>query len=191
MSEKFYTAFGYLTSAFAHLEADIRFLIAGVAFKDDSVTASAFLDRSQLGENLTLLKKIGRQYWDAEERLSEILSRIENIRQKRNLFIHGLWSSKEFGEKDGYAVVRDLRTTYEKKERSREWRHGVSHHFTISDFQEILNEVNQISKKIEELCEWFEKNEEMSFGYFGGTTMGRASTFAVGENGAIIPIEGQ
>lgn len=66
-NSKFYYAFGVLTVAFAGLESDIRSLIAGIAFGDDSISASAFLDSSQLTENLRILRKISRRYWDKEK----------------------------------------------------------------------------------------------------------------------------
>lgn len=188
MNRTFYTAFGVLTSAFARLEADIRFLIAGLAFSGESVAAAAFMDGSMLRGNLTILRRLGRQYWDAEDRITEIIDGTEKIRQLRNLFIHGLWSAKNFGVPDGFATVKDLRTTFEQDEHSRNWTHGSTEQFTLDDFQRTLAEVNAISAKIEELCGWFEKHEELDFGYFGGTSIGKPSRFSLDSDGSLVPI---
>ena len=170
MNITFYTAFGALTCAFAQMEADLRVLISGVAFGGDNVIGSAFLDGSQLGENLSILRKLSRKFWTAKERFNSIIRRIQSIRFKRNLFIYGLCSPREFGEENDFAHVRDLRTVYEE---SKTWKQGISAKFLIEDFKEILDEVTQISAEIEALCESLENEEETEFGAFQSTFMSK------------------
>lgn len=117
------------------MEGDLRILIAGLAFKDDKIIASVFLDNSQLGENIAILRKLSRKYWEEESDFSELIDLLEIIRPTRNLFIHGLWSPMNFGEPDGFASVDDLRTFYEKKQSSRTWRHRQTEKFSINDFR--------------------------------------------------------
>ena len=71
---KFYSAFGVLTASFANMEADVRTLISGIAFKGEAVVASAFMDGSQLGENLGILRKLAGQYWDANSIVKSVAS---------------------------------------------------------------------------------------------------------------------
>lgn len=158
--EIFFFAFGVLTSTFSRMEAKLRMLISGIAFGDNSIVASAFLDSSQLIENLRILKKISRQYWDEESQINEIISSIEAIRETRNLFIHGLWDSNNFGELDGFASATDIRTTFQRKnESSRSWEHSQTTNFTINDFQRILDSINEIISKIEIICSHFDSDE--------------------------------
>lgn len=174
MNQKFYGAFGVLTSAFAQMEADIRILLAGIAFRGETIYAAAFLDGSHLSENLVTLRKISLSFLGEEHRFIEIIEPLDAIRRKRNLFIHGLWSPKNFGEPNGYAVVRELRTRSEEKKGGRMWKHGNEERFSFSDFETLLASVNDISKKIEGLCSWLEKNEEVEFGYIGFTSKNRS-----------------
>ena len=170
MNDSFFSAFGILTAAFARMEADVRTLISGVAFRGDSVVASAFIDNSQLAENLTVLRKLSRQNCDKEDQFREIIKIIESIREKRNLFIHGIWQPGNFGELNGFAKVTDLKTKYERGDKNRTWIHSKTIEFNIQDFQGILDKVKLAIKKIDELCELFnEENDDIQFGQGGMT----------------------
>jgi hypothetical protein len=166
----FYTNFGIITCAFATVESDLRILISGIAFKGESVAAAAFLDKSQLAENITVLRKLSRQYWEEKEYFDEIVKQFDKIRSIRNLFIHGLWRPSSFGEENGKAHVTDLKTFYEENDDKRTWKHGETREFSISDFQEILDQINSIREKIQNLCEILE-DEEITFGYFDTTKL--------------------
>lgn len=54
------------------MEADLRFLIAGLAFNGETVVAAAFLDGSHLSGNLAILRKLGLTFVGNEERFAEI-----------------------------------------------------------------------------------------------------------------------
>ncbi|OPY72639.1 MAG: hypothetical protein A4E64_02898 [Syntrophorhabdus sp. PtaU1.Bin058] len=170
MNKQFYTVFGYLTSAFACMEGDLRFLVAGIAFGNDSITTSAFMDSSQLIDNLRILRKLSRQYWGAESQFAEVIDSIEQIRSTRNLFIHGLWTPGKFGETNGVASVQDLKTSFESSSTMREWRHGQTMDFSLDDFRILLADVNEAIDKIAKLREWLEKHEGIEFGYIGFTS---------------------
>jgi hypothetical protein len=174
MNLKFYSAFGVLTTAFAHMEADIRMLLAGIAFRDEMIIAAAFLDGSHLSENVSILRKISLSFVGDEHRFTELLDIIEKIRVKRNLFVHGLWSPRDFGAPDGFAVVRILRTKHKKQKGGSLWRHGDEERFTVGDFQSILNDVNDVIKRINRLCTWLEKEQEIDFYHQGSTSIHRS-----------------
>jgi hypothetical protein len=170
-NNKFYHTFGVLTVAFAGLEADLRDLIAGIAFGDDSISASAFLDSSQLATNLRILSKISRRYWDKEKEFIEIIGSIEAIRETRNLFIHGLWHSRNFGEPNGFATVTDLKTTFKREDTVKKWAHSQSYNYSIDDFQALLDLINGAVKKIENLRKKIESEEGIQFGTIGFTAI--------------------
>ena len=134
---KFYSAFGVLTAAFSKMEAELRILISGMAFKNEAVVASAFMDGSQLRDNLDVLQKIGRQYWDSHKTITTIVKRTEKLKVTRNLFIHGIWSPGTFGELGGSASVTDLRTKFEDKTTIRSWSHSQKEEYTLDQFQKI------------------------------------------------------
>jgi hypothetical protein len=162
-NEKFYSAFGVLTVAFSRMEADLRMLIAGIAFDGNAVVASAFLDSSQLNENIKILRKLSRRSWEEEDQLLEIAKAAEAIRETRNLFIHGIWLPNSFGEPDGFATVTDIRTTFERDEEKRSWSHSQTKRFSLSDFQKVLDSVIEISDKIEKACNRFESEKDIKF----------------------------
>ncbi|MFA5265814.1 MAG: hypothetical protein WC378_18495 [Opitutaceae bacterium] len=171
------------------MEADLRFLIAGLAFKGEDIVASVFMDGLHLSGNLNILRKLAREYLGDEKRFAEIVDLAEKIQKKRNLFIHGLWSPGNFGEENGFATVRDLRTKTEKQGNGRLWTRGQSEQFSVDDFQTILNEVNLISDKIAKLCAWLEKHEDIEFGSFGVTSKGEPMMFAINSDGSLTPVK--
>lgn len=168
-NRNFYSAFGVLTVAFSRMEADLRMLISGIAFGENSVAASAFLDSSQLSENLRVLRKLSRQYWEKEDQILDIIKSIESIRETRNLFIHGIWQPRDFDEPNSFATVTDLKTIYERENTKRTWMHSQTLQFSLTDFQEVLDSVNSVIEKIEKLCDLFKSEDEIQFGQ-GGLT---------------------
>jgi len=150
------------------MEADIRRLISGIAFRSDQTIASAFLDSSQLAANLTILRKLARKFWDDQARIEALAASIERLRPQRNLFIHGLWSPATFGEQGGAARVTDLKTRYEVKPTSRMWSYGGSQSFMLEDFRGIHSEVVAIIAEIESLMEHLEDGDEIEFGGHSG-----------------------
>lgn len=176
MKDIFYATFGSLTCVFSHMEAKLRNLISGLAFKDDRIAASIFMDSSQLSENTNALRKLSRMHREEDaERMIEIVKRIEKLRPIRNLFIHGLWHHGNFEEDDGLAYVTDLRTTYEieksrsgKKWQHSKWQHSKTQSFSRKDFRVYFDEAVEICDLIDSMCEKF---EEESDGYdFGNWT---------------------
>lgn len=188
-NDKFYSAFGVLTAAFSRMEADLRSLISGIAFGEKSVVASAFLDSSQLSENLRILRKLSRQYWDEESEILNIVKAIESIRETRNLFIHGIWHPGSFDQPNGFATVTDLKTTYEGDNTKRSWWHSQTLQFSISDFQNILDSVHEIIEKIEKVRELFSSNDEIIFDREGFTATLKPVRISLSENEEIEQLE--
>lgn len=181
-NEIFYSAFGVLTVAFSRMEAHLRMLISGIAFNDNSIAASAFLDSSQLNGNLKILKKLSRQYWDKEEQFLDVIKSIKLIRETRNLFIHGIWHSGNFVELNGFATVTDLKTAYEARDESRAWRHSQTSQFSINDFQRILDDVNNIVDKIEKLRDRLSSDEGIQFEYVEFTAISKPFLVSISDS---------
>ncbi len=181
MSAKFYTAFGQLTAVFAHMEGDLRCMIAGIAFPGDTVAAAAFLDSSQLAANLETLRKLSRKFWNHHERLKALTASIDRLRPRRNLFIHGLWHPGDFDTPGGKARVTDLKTTYEAKTHSRSWTHGQTQSFSLADFQSMHGDVIAVINEIAAITVELEETEELEFPSpgGGGIVMCRPTTFEV------------
>jgi len=163
MHSKFFISFGKLANAFAHMEAEIRRLIAGLAFKDDTVTASAFLDNSQMRGNLKILKKLSRQHFEEEDRFAKIIREAGRLADRRNLFIHGLWTPHTFSE-GGFALVADLKTKYHQKENGgRSWATGQGEKYTPEDFISTLSEVRVVVTEIGLIIKSLSKDDEFEF----------------------------
>lgn len=166
--ERFYMAFGELTAAFAHMEADIRRFISGLAFRSDPTIAGAFLDSSQLAANLNTLRKLARRFWNEQTRIDALASSVERIKSQRNLFIHGLWNPASFGQPDGAAEVLDLKTAYEAEPTTKKWSYGDTQRFSLAQFVSIHAQVREIIEEIENLMDSLEDGEEIQFGGHSG-----------------------
>ena len=184
-NQRFYPAFGFLTCAFAEMEADLRMLIAGVAFGENKITAATFLDSSQLGENVQTLRKLARQHWDHDAAFIDIAKRIEKLRPTRNLFIHGLWRPGTFGEPNGTACVRDLNSAYEAQPTQRTWVRGKETAYTVDDFNALLREIGAVIEHIKKLSDALEKDEDIEFGHFGATTTGKPLRMSIRADGVL------
>ncbi len=183
--DNFFTAFGVITCEFAEMEGDLRTLLAGLAFGDNSVAAATFLDRSQLAENITILRKLARQHFEHEAEMADIAERIGKLRETRNLFIHGLWRPGNFVTANGVATVTDLRTAYEDKGELRKWVRGTPRDYTLAAFNALLRDIRAVCDLIEKLCEKLEREEWMSFAHHGVMTSGKPVRIAIGENGSV------
>jgi hypothetical protein len=172
-NHNFYTAFGYLTCAFAEMEADLRILISGVAFNDNAITASAFLDNSQLNANISILRKLAKQYWEHDTAFTDIAQKLEQLRPVRNQFIHGLWKPGKRGDVDRLATVQDLKTSYEEEGTSRIWKHGQHRTYSIAEFDSILKDIHSVTASITVLCKVLEEDEDLDFKSFGSTSKGK------------------
>lgn len=129
------------------------------------------------------MRKISRQFWDKENQLVDILKAVEKIRETRNLFIHGVWHPGNFEEPKGFATVTDLKTEYENKGDKRSWKHGQTLKFCVTYFQEILDSVNSISYKIENLCELFKSEDDINFGQEGLTASSKPFIVSISSSG--------
>jgi len=163
MHSEFFIAFGKLANAFAHMEGEIRRLITGLAFNDDNVTASAFLDSSQMRGNLKTLRKLSRQHFGFEEHFEKIIREADRLTDRRNLFIHGIWTPHEFS-KGGIALVTDLKTKYKKEENgARTWATGQAEKFTQEDFATTLSQVRAVVIEIGNLMKSLSIDGEVEF----------------------------
>ena len=160
--ENFYTAFGCLACAFARMEADLRALIAGLAFGENTITASVFLD-SLNSPKTRRNSGSSRANEELEPAMVEIAHRIDKLRESRNLFIHGIWEDGSLGLAGGGASVRDLNTSYEKQASDRLWASGRAKKFTIDDFNTLLTEVDAITASIGRLWNSLANDDETAF----------------------------
>ncbi len=189
--ENFYTAFGCLACAFARMEADLRALIAGLAFGENTITASVFLDSSQLAENSKKLRKLAREHEELEPAMVEIAHRIDKLRESRNLFIHGIWEDGSLGLAGGGASVRDLNTSYEKQASDRLWASGRAKKFTIDDFNTLLTEVDAITASIGRLWNSLANDDETAFPMLPKPGHSCSLRLVIRSDGALAVVDGQ
>ncbi len=166
----FYEAFGKVANAFSWLEGDLRRLLTGMAFDNDFVVASAFLDSSQLRGNLRVLRKFARIHHDYEGKFKNIAKIIENLADRRNLFIHGLWTHATFDEPEGFALVRDLKIKFSEDEKSRTWANGQAEKVSIADFSKMLLEIRDATYAIDSVIKELENDMDMEFSGFSSVT---------------------
>lgn len=194
MNRAFYVNFGIIACSFSCLEADLRSLISGIVFRDEAVVASAFLDKSQFAENTTILKKLGRNFWEEKELFDKIVGQLHRIRDDRNSFIHGVWRPGNFGEPNGNAELLDLRTVYCESENQRKWKHGVRKLYSLKEFAVLLDTIENVRSDIKSLCMKLENaaTEEgihLDFNLSGVTTAYRPQLMRLTPEGELVQIE--
>ena len=165
MKCKFEHEFGSVTLAFSEMEAEIRILLSGLAFSGDSIRAAAFLDSSQLVQSLRTIRKLARNLVGYEQDLIDVIRIPESLREKRNLFIHGIWNVASFEESDGFAIVRDLNTKFEKlDDTKRRWTRGDPACYKYEDFEEIRSQIGEFLQSSRALRKRMEsEDQELEF----------------------------
>lgn len=111
--KEFYFYLGLLSTLFARMESNL-ITILGQLIVDNFVLTSTILERNSLAQNIELLKKINKYRGYEEAAIKNLTDKISNVKSKRNLFIHGIWSDPFELDNDIIILCYEARLLYEE-----------------------------------------------------------------------------
>ncbi len=152
---------GRISMSFSSLEHEVVELITQIAFQDEWVLASAFIEKNSFSKNLDVLKSISRiliQSTDGKE-IKEFVALANPLRVRRNSFIHGKWIINESTIKQKSVAVKDIRVKYKEEGLSREWRKGTTEMVSYSTLTQIEEDLELALRTIDKLTEKFKDYE--------------------------------
>lgn len=152
---------GRISIMFANLEHELHEVIVNTSFKGDWVQASAVIEDHTLNKNLQSIQKISKGLNETlENRLIKLVKEIDQLRIKRNMFIHGQWHLNHDSSEDKSITVTDLRTKFKREKRRKTWSRGTTTEFSFDDLRTIevqimsaLQQAYDINEKLVELSE--------------------------------------
>lgn len=110
ISIPFYSRIGLLSVRFSEIESLINHILEKLINPDNDMISYILIEKNMLSRNLDLLISINKQRAYEEEKISKIITELKSLKDIRNFFIHGVWSSIETDEKDrNYIYCSDHR----------------------------------------------------------------------------------
>ncbi|PKB17520.1 hypothetical protein [Flavobacterium sp. 5] len=155
----FYAAIGLTSVRFAELESLIFHIIEKLINSDDKIISSTLIEKNSLESNLNLLLKINRSRQYKEEKLYKIVTEIRPLKDKRNLFIHGVWSDVIVEANVEYMCCSNHKHIYKKLPDGREWRRYAGERFTLEELEEITIKINPILLDLLSILEELEEKD--------------------------------
>ncbi|MCL9805703.1 hypothetical protein NAT51_09225 [Flavobacterium amniphilum] len=155
----FYAHIGLISIRFAELESLITHIIERLINSDNDIVSSTLIENNNLSTNLQLLKKINRCRRYEEEKISETILKINQLRDMRNFFIHGVWSDVKIDEEGTYVQCSNHKHIYEKNSSGQLWTRYHSEQFRLKDFQEEIKKIDAVLVILKELWEDLEEED--------------------------------
>lgn len=149
-SEKeFYFYLGLLSTKFSIIEFNTIQLL-GKLISDDFVITNTLLERNSLAQNIELLKKVIKRIKFEQNSLANLIDMISNVRKKRNLFIHGLWSTPIEVNNDIEITCNQPRLDYQEEKENDEvitqiWSSTTQYSFKLSYIKKLTETLNDIT----------------------------------------------
>lgn len=110
ISIPFYSRIGLLSVRFSEIESLINHILEKLIIPDNDMISYILIEKNMLTRNLELLISINKQRAYQEEKMSKIIIELKSLKDIRNFFIHGVWSSIETDEKNiSYIYCSDHR----------------------------------------------------------------------------------
>lgn len=144
---EFYCYLGLLSTKFAIMESHIT-TILGLLIIDDFVLTSTLFERNNLQQNIDFLKKISKHRDYEVEIINSIIRSIGNIKDKRNLFIHGIWEEPYEFENDIIIKCLEPRLDHRIETRNgstfKTTTSHKTHEFRLTYIKKLVRDINDI-----------------------------------------------
>ena len=154
----FYSRIGELATKFAILEYQTGELLSVLINKEEYLLTSYLIQDMNFFRKIETAKELADfriNNLSYREKVLKITSALSGIRKKRNLFIHGLWSTPEKGN-TGYSISVREHKIKKTKSKAHEpetitWIHKPSEQLTKNSLEQLVTEVNLLTKSIDDL----------------------------------------
>ena len=161
--KEFYFFLGLLSTRFSIVEYNILKLLGGL-ISSDFVLTNTLLERNSLAQNIEYLKKINKIREFEVQAMSNLIQQITNIKRKRNLFIHGLWTQPIQKENDIIIKCNDPKLDYSERTEdgsliSKTWTSLTEYEFRLSYLKKLATNLSDIILAQENLIERLEDHE--------------------------------
>ena len=146
---------GEVSIYFATIEHRLIDHLAYLLTKSDETLVSPYvLDRLPISQLITKTQSVAElrlsECPKLFEELKEVLNIIEDLRQQRNLFIHGDWFTEELKENSKYVTVLDYKPKLDKK--TGVWEYMHQKRVTHKELEEMLAKVKGAYEQLITVC---------------------------------------
>ncbi|WP_298138306.1 hypothetical protein [Flavobacterium sp.] len=162
----FYSRIGLLSVRFSEIESLVSHIIEKLINSDSDMISYLLIENNVLDKNLTILQQINNQRYFEEEKISKIISEIKQLKNIRNLFIHGVWSDVE--NKDGKAYMSVANHKWVKQETPK-WSNGKwlsrysSTKLTLKNLDSNIKQADKILVDLKKIWEVLDEEGENAF----------------------------
>lgn len=145
--KEFYCYLGLLSTKFALMEANIM-KILGLLVVDDYILTSLLFEKNTLHQNIEFLKKVAKHRGHEKKVIDELICLIGNVKAKRNLFVHGVWSTPYELDNEVFIECHEPRLHVETEVQNgftTTWTNEFkTHKFRLSYIKKLVEDINDI-----------------------------------------------
>lgn len=139
-----YRLLGELATTFAGIEHSVGELLSRLV-RGGELTGPVLIDWLPLPQVIACCKKAAEYYFEDSpyrlEQIKELLRRLDQQRQRRNLFTHGQWTIDD----SGHASILSFRM---RRERQGHCEYLKTDRMSLSDLRRYRDEVDQIRSEL-------------------------------------------
>lgn len=150
LEKEFYAHLGLLSIKFAEMEYLLQVVTICLLKLEDDTKGALIVQDNALAKNVQLLEKINDMGSEFEDTINILLKRIEELRKKRNMFIHGIWKEPELIKGEVHILCED-RTfhrvkskEFDKKNNSKTWKHSKHEDYTLTSIKKDISMLDKI-----------------------------------------------
>jgi hypothetical protein len=150
--DNFYSYLGMLSVKFALIDSLLSEILVKLIGIDDDLISETLIEDNSISKNIDILKKINKIRNYNEYIMSDLITRIDEIRKVRNLFIHGNWGvpMESDGELKIVCCEKKIKYTEERDSKGKviekTWRHTKHQLFSLEDIKKIIHSIEAIQE---------------------------------------------
>ena len=148
--KEFYTHLGLLSVKFSKMDYNLSYIVGKLLGNDDDLINITLIEKNTLSQNIELLKKINRIRNYRNSTIVNLITEISKIKNKRKLFIHGIWGKPFVSDNDIKIVCDERRLRYkEVKDNTgyvfkKEWSYNQNHVFRLTYIKKQISKIEDI-----------------------------------------------
>ncbi len=140
----FYSRIGLLSVRFSEIESLVTHILEKLINSDNDLISSMLVEKNNLDRNLNILKQINNTRGYEEEKISQIVSDINSLKDIRNFFIHGVWSEVQEKKDQQFIYCSNHKHQHEKHSHGHTWIRYDSEKFTLDDLENNIIKADEI-----------------------------------------------